>query len=484
MSQVKDENKYSTILKRISSFGGVQVFNIFINLIRGKFVAFLLGPEGMGLNALFTSSTNTLQQFAGLGLNLAVVKEVASEKENGERLPHILSVALRLIIFTSMLGGALCFLLSPLLSLWSFGNYDYTWSFMALAAGVTLSVGGAGYLSLLQGMGEVKRLSKASIVGSLTGLCCGVPLYYFFGLNGVVPGIIILALAVFLFYFFSFRKSVLVDKAKFTWNEHKPLVKKLFSLGIILMIGTLVGTSTNYIINIFIRSAGSIDNVGLFQAANSLTNQYVGIVFSALALDYFPRLSAISHDSGKLREVVNRQAEIVSLIMTPLVILLILTTPWIIRILLTEKFLVVTPLMRWLGLGVLVQSLSFPLGYIFIAKENKKVYIWLEVVMTNIMWIICSIGFYYFYGLEGLGMSLVARASIDIFVTYGVCRKYYGFKYTGKVFSTIVLCMVMGVAAFILSFLPDTLPMLTIPVILLLAALYSAYKLYTGIKSK
>lgn len=72
------------------------------------------------------------------------------------------------------------------------------------------------------------------------------------------------------------------------------------------MTGNLFGTLTNYLINIFVRYSVSIEDVGLFQAANSLTNQYVGVIFSALSLDYFPRLSAAAADKLKFTNVINR----------------------------------------------------------------------------------------------------------------------------------------------------------------------------------
>ena len=484
MGVTKDENTYSNILKRIFSFGGVQLFNIIVTLVRGKFVALLLGAEGMGLSSLFTSSTGTVQQFAGLGLNLALVKEIASSKDDESRIAHAVAVAIRLIFITSGLGAIICFCLSPLLSLWTFGNYDYVISFMMLAAGVALSVGGAGYLSLLQGMGEVKRLSKASLVGGLAGLFCGVPLYYLFGLNGIVPAIVIMSMAVFIFYYFSFKKSVEVDKVRFSWSSHKPMVKRLISLGLILMSGSLVGTFTNYAINIFIRAFGSIDDVGLFQGANSLTNQYIGVIFSALALDYFPRLSAVANDASKLKEVVNRQAEIVILIATPLVLLLILTTPLVIDILLTEEFLKITPLMRWLGLGVLIQAISFPLSYLFIAKENRKIYIWVEIVFTNVMWIVCSTVFYYFFSLVGLGISLVARSAIDVIVTYVICAKVYSFAYMRETLYSVIICTVMGISGFLFTLLPGNQYYFWLPPLVLISVIYSFIKLRKGVRLK
>ena len=39
------ENSYRSIMRGMSAFGSVQVLQIVINVVRGKFVALLLGPE-------------------------------------------------------------------------------------------------------------------------------------------------------------------------------------------------------------------------------------------------------------------------------------------------------------------------------------------------------------------------------------------------------------------------------------------------------
>jgi len=477
MDKFQDENSYSTILKRISAFGGVQAFNILVTLVRGKFVALFLGPEGMGLSSLFMSSTSTLQHFGSLGLNLALVKEVAASRDDRSRLSRIIGIALRLIVLTSILGGVACMVLSPWLSYWSFGNYAYTGSFLVLGIFVALSIGGAGLLSLLQGMSEVKRLSKASLVGGLAGLFVGVPLYYFFGNKGIVPAIVLMGLAMFLFYYISFRQAVDYDRTDIKVRAHIPLVRKLLSLGIVLMAGNLAGTAVNYAINAFIRAYGDIDNVGLFQAANSLTNQYIGIVFSAMAMDYFPRLSAVVTDSVKMRLVANRQAEVVILMVTPLVLLLTLTAPWVIRLLLSKEFLAITDLTRWLGAGVLLQAVSFPLAYMFVAGNNKKAYIWIEIVMSNIVWLVCSVGLYYCFSLIGLGISLVVRTGIDIVVDYTAVRKIYGFRYTGECLRTLAVCLACGSAGVIMSLSMDSLFNWYVLAVSLLSVTYSSIKL-------
>lgn len=455
MEKNKDVNSYRSIFRSISAFGGVQVFNIFISLLRGKFVAMFLGPAGMGISALFATSASTIQQICSLGVNQAVVKEVASAKEKPGGASPVIRICIRLILATALLGAVACILLSPFLSRLTFGDSSQTWSYVWLGLFVALSIAGSGYLAILQGLGEVKKLSKASLVGGCSGLLFGVPLYYFFGVEGIVPAMIILALSTFLFYFISFKSSrneiQPVDGPGVSRDDVGNLVRRLISLGLVLLIGSFAGTLVQYVLVVFVETFGSRENVGLYQAANSITNQYIGIVFSALAMDYFPRLSAISEDRHKLNMVVNRQIEIVALVAAPILMCLIFTAPLVIRVLLTEEFLPVTSLMRWLGLGMMFQAIGFPFGYIFVARGDRKLFFWIECVWSNVLWLACSVGGYCFFGLTGLGVSLVVRNMIDIAVYSVICRWRYGVMFSAQTLRIMLPCLLLCTACFCVS---------------------------------
>lgn len=450
-TDLRKENSYRNVIKRISAFGGVQVFNILISLVRGKFVAMFLGPEGMGINSLFVSSTNTLQQMGSLGLNLAFVKEISAAREDAERLPFIIRVARTLIFLTSLFGGAITIILSPWLSQWSFGSYDYTLSYVALGIFVALSIAGSGYLALLQGLSEVKRLSKASLVGSCTGLLVGVPLYYIFGTRGIVPAMIILSVSIFLFYYTGFRRAVTIGDISYPRVAKMQLVRKMMSIGFMLMIGVLASSAVNYGINAFVRMYGNLEHVGLFQAANSVTSQYMGVVFAALSMDYFPRLATGVRHRRVMRTIVNRQSELVLLIATPMVIALMWASPLIIKILLTGSFESIQPLMRWMALSILLHTMEYPLGYLFLAYGKRKVYFWVEAVSTNIIWAACSTIFYMLYGLEGLGIGLLVRGILDMVVVYAVCSRVYGFRYRFFTIIIISINLILGTTGFLLS---------------------------------
>lgn len=164
------------------------------------------------------------------------------------------------------------------------------------------------------------------------------------------------------------------------------------------MLATLLGTITTYLVNAFIRVSGSIEDVGFFQAANSITNQYVGLVFAAMGMDYFPRLAAISNKDDEVRSLVNAQTEIVMLIVSPIILLVMIAAPLLIRILLTEEFYILTPIIRIMAIGIFFKALSFPMGYISFAKGDKKLFFGLKAYLEMLS---CSCLMLYFINFLG-----------------------------------------------------------------------------------
>ncbi|MDE6785735.1 MAG: oligosaccharide flippase family protein, partial [Muribaculaceae bacterium] len=343
-AEKKEENSFRNILKGTSIFGGVQVFNILISAVRLKFVAVILGPAGMGVAGLYNTASLTIQQFASLGLNLSVVKEIGQSKEDDRRLSDVLSAIRPLIIISAMLGALICVLFPGLLSSITFGDYTHSPGFLLLAAAVFFSIAGGSLMSVLQGLHAIKPLSKASLIGSIVGLIVGVPLYWLFGTDGIVPAMVVLALSTCTWYFISLRKALHVSASRWNRELHLPILKKILTMGIILMSNDMMRNLVNYLINIYVRSHGGMEEVGFFQSCNTMTSQYSAVVFAAMAMDYLPRLSATSGDNKKMCEVVNRQMEVVGLLIGPIACTVIFLAPWVIQILQSSKFLMAVPL--------------------------------------------------------------------------------------------------------------------------------------------
>lgn len=453
-SEKRNENGFRNILKGTTIFGSVQLFQILIGLIRGKFVAMLLGPSGMGVSSMMSSVNNSLVNFSSLGLNLAFVREVAEHKGERGRLAEILTVVSTLGKITALIGAFVTALLSPLLSQLSFGSDEYTWQFLLLSVAVYLMVEGGAKMSVIQGLHKVKILSATSLIGALVGLVVGVPLYWLWGTKGIVPAMVVLALSSYICFSIGLRRAVDARGVRFEWSRHKNMVKKVVTLGMVLLSSTLINSLCIYALNVYIRVYGDLADVGLFNAANSITNQYATLVFTAMSMDYFPRLSAVASDPRLMPVVVNRQMIVVSAIIAPAALLLVILSPIAIRVLLTGQFLEITSLMRWMGVGVLLKGIAFPLGFIAFAKNNRTLFFWMEAVGCNVIYILFAIAFYSAFGLIGLGYSLVAENTACLLLYLIVNYKVYGYRPDAKTLLFMIAAIVAGFGGFGCSFIP------------------------------
>ena len=172
--------------------------------------------------------------------------------------------------------------------------------------------------------------------------------------------------------------------------------------------------------------------MGFFQSCNTMTSQYSAIVFTAMAMDYLPRLSAAAGDNKKMCGIVNRQIEVVGLLIAPVACAVIFLAPFVIELFQTKSFLVATPLLRLLALAVVVRALMYPLGYIVFAKDNRRLFFWMESVGANTLTLCLTCGGYLFFGLTGLGLAAIADCSICLCVYIWVNKRLYGYSISRK----------------------------------------------------
>lgn len=423
----KDQASYRNIMKGTAIFGGTQVFTVIVGIIRGKLVAMILGPVGMGICNLLSSALAPIQQFASLGMPLSAVRDISGESDE-EKRKKVIKAFRMMLTAAAAVGVVITSLASGLLSKVTFGDNTYTWSFVALSISVFFAILAQGETTILQGCRRLKSLASRTIIGSTAGLVIGVPLYYLYGFDGIVPAMIILAVVTYIVNLCGTRKIELHTEPV-SWKDAWIISKSFMSLGIIMMIAVIFGHVFVYSVNIIIRHYGSLADVGLYQAANSIINQYIGMVFAAMATDYYPHLSSVIMDKQQTKKLVHQQGEIVLYIIAPLAALIIITAPLIIKILLTEEFYPIIDIIRLMGLGVILKAACFPLGYLAMAKGDKKFYFAMDGVWTNLKGIVLFGGFYILWGFKGLGLAVLVNSFIDIFIIVLMNRWRYGITY-------------------------------------------------------
>ena len=425
----KQDSSYSQIFKATSIFGGVQVFSIIISIVRSKFIAVLLGPAGMGIAGLLNETVNLIRAITGFGLNTSAVQSVAAANatNNQHRIGEVVNVFRKWVWLTGLLGFMVTLVLAPWLSQLAFGNKNYTLAFVLISVSLLLSQIGEGQAVILQGMRQIKYLAQAGLAGSVLGLFTSIPLYYFFGQQGIVPAIVVTS-ATSLILTWYFAKKVNVQQV--TVSREKALVegKTMLTLGFMLSLSGLIAMGASYLVRIFISQKGGLVDVGLYNAGLAIINTYVGLIFAAMATDYFPRLAGVAHDNEKATNEINQQAEIALLIMSPILCVFIVYIHWAVIFLYSNKFIAVIEMINWAALGMFFKSISWAISFLLLAKGASKVFFWNELLANGYILGLNLLGYQYF-GLTGLGISFFAGYILHTIHLTWVTARLYQFKF-------------------------------------------------------
>lgn len=445
-AQLEETRSYKNIFKATTLFGGVQVYQILISVIRSKFVAVLLGTVGVGLLGLYQSTLGLVQSITSLGLAQSAVRDVSEANGSGdmERIGKTVSAFRKLVWFTGLLGMVAVIVLSPILSKTTFGNYDYTIPLIILSCILLIDQLASGQKVVLQGMRRLKELARASAIGVTLGLLFSVPLYYAFGIKGIVPTLILNSAASFIIFWF-FSRKISLPKAELTVKETWIQGKWMVRMGVAMSISAIFVTAISYIIRAFIMRQGGTESVGLYQAGFVIINTYVGMVFTAIGTDFYPRLAAVNQDDSQCRKVISQQGEIAIHILAPLLCGCILLMPILLKILYSDKFLDAGPFVLWCCPGMMLKLASWLIAYQFVAKAESRLFIITEII-GGLIYLSLSLLGYWIGGLTGLGIAFTVDYFIYLVFVYVIAARRYGFSFS-KAFSLSFLLQFVLVAA-------------------------------------
>lgn len=472
----KEQAGYRQVVKATSIFGGVQVFTIIVSIIRSKFIAILLGPTGMGISGLLTATLGMIAGITNFGLATSAVKDIASAHGAGDerRISVIVSVFRRIMLITGILGTLVTIILAPWLSMLIFKTHDYTLAFVWVSITLLLNQLSAGQGVLLRGMRQIKYMAKATALGSLLGLLTTIPLYYFYGIKGIVPAIIISAVFSLLLTWY-FSRKLKIKPVPVSISDTYIEAKDMLKLGFMISLSGLIALGVSYAVRIFISNTGGVDQVGLYNAGFAIVNTYVGMIFTAMSADYYPRLSAVADSNEKCKEAINQQAEIALLILAPIIMVFIVFINWVVLLLYSVKFMPINDMILFAILAMFFKAAGWAVAMIFLAKGASKLFFWNELIANAYQLVLNIIGYKY-YGLTGLGISFLIAYALYVLQVYIVTTRKYKFRFTGDFIKLFVIQLVLAVICLAVVKLTEGLFQYTFGMIIIAIATLLSYR--------
>ena len=425
-----EKHSYGQILKSSALIGGSSLINIAIGVIRTKSMAILLGPSGVGLMGLYGSIIDLTVTLTGMGINSSGVRQIAEATGSSEkdRLAVTVKVLRRISFYLGLLGAIVLLISSPFVSALTFGNEQHTLAISLLSAVIFFNTVSAGQSALIQGMRRISDLAKIAILGTFYGTIISIIVVYFLREKGVAIALVLISVITVLTSWWYSRKITIQLPSlsiRQLWRETAALLK----LGFAFMVSGLLMTASAYLIRLIVVRKVGFDAAGLYQAAWTLGGLYLGFILQAMGSDFYPRLTAVAKDNFECNRLVNEQAHISLLLAGPGVIATLTLAPLVIAIFYTAKFLGAVEILRWLCLGMALRVISWPLGFIIMAKGAQNYIIFSEVawaaVYLAIAWFCVSL-----YGLNGVGIAFFASYVFHVFLNYVIARKLSDFHWT------------------------------------------------------
>lgn len=442
-------NISQTIVRAVKTFGGVQVASNICSVILNKLVAVWIGPVGFGLFSLYNAAIDMIRSATSLGIRNSCVRDMAVASESGDEtlLGRTISVIRRWAWFVGIFGAVTTMALAPTLSRWSFGNTGHLWDFVLLASTMLFSGLANCELAILQGLERLKPLANASLLGAVGGLAFSVPLFYFLRADSILISVIVyhatLLGAALLFRHKNSRPARLSNRQAI--KEGSAFVK----LGIFMTLSDFVMMLFTYIFSAYLNRTAGTEEVGFYQAGFSLVGRYVGLVFTALSMEYYPRLARICRSRLRLHAFVSQEINILMLSLVPLVTIFLTARELIVWLLYSEEFHTIVPYISWAVVGTFFKAFSWCMAMVILAKGDGKVFIVTETTST-VTGFLLNVAAYNLWGLDGLGIAYMAWYAVYCLIIGFVYFRRYGLSVSGKSALTSVAAIACGTTVLVL----------------------------------
>jgi O-antigen/teichoic acid export membrane protein len=441
---------YRRILRSTSIIGGASFINIAIGVLRTKILAVLLGPVGVGVASLYTGLMGTASAVATLGLGTVGTRQIA--EACGKDDAHTIAVARRALFWGTMFlacaGGLVVWCLRSTLALHALGSVSYSGAVGWLSIGVALSVAGASQGALIQGMRRIGDIARLSVFGSAISTTIGIGLLWKWGNTGLVAYVLVVPLASFVL------GHLYVSKLPKVGHEHVALPelahewKLLVQLGLAMVGAGIVQQLAMLWVRVDIAKVLGAQSLGQYQAAWTISMQYVMFVLAAMGTDYYPRLTGVIHDHQAANRLINEQAEIATLLSAPVFIAIMAMAPWVIHLLYAPAFAPAISILRWQVLGDVLKVASWPMGFVILAAGDGKTYFAIEtlswVILTGMIAALTPT-----FGLPITGIAYLVMYSIYLPIVYWLAWRRIGFRWSRSALTltiaTFALCVGTGV---------------------------------------
>jgi enterobacterial common antigen flippase len=470
-----------SILRATAVLGSSSVVTILVGLVSAKGYALLLGPIGTGYMGLLQSLLGIAGLVAGMGIGTGVVRLGAkAAKEGDERRVTTLRRAAWLLVglFGTIILLVMVALREPLGRL-MLGETAKRWDVVLMGVALLFSLAAGLQIKILNTHHRVNTLAKWGILNSILGTLASLICVWFWGASGIATAVIASTIMNWLISRYFVSKEVASASVEVSRPELVGAAKELLRFGAPFTASLIFGMGVQFLLPIFILNTLDQESVGFYRAAVAISVGYLGFLLTAMAQDYYPRISAIA-DKNKLKETVNQQHKLIMLLGIPMIFGAFALSPYLVTLVYSPEFAPAIEVLEWQLLGNLFQFSSWTMSFVVLAHCKSRIYFLTEVA-GGVSMLLCSWLAMNLWGLTGSGVGFLLSYVIYFLVVWLINLKRFNINLS-------VGNWAMLLSAFFLALAIQALPLvgledwrllvsLSIAVVFGFRTLFSIYKI-------
>ncbi len=411
--------------------GSSSMLSLLIGLVTTKYWAVLLGTEGVGYLGLLQNLLQLLILLATFGLTAGLVRfgAQAVTQTDWVRMNALRRASWRL---AGIFGAGLFLVLvlfGKVVAVAMIGKSEPAITVILLGAALIFSLGFNIHLNLLNAFQRIHALAKANLLNRVIAAIISIICIGLWGLRGILPSMIIGAGLGWLIVWIIYLREVRLEPLPVTPQQAKSARDDLLKFVGSSTPSALVGFGVQLLMSALVLQLLDQRSVGLHRPVMQISTIYLGFILTVLAQDYFPRLSAISHDPAALLRTVNEQHQLILLLAVPMIVALLAFGPWLIPLMLTRDWTPSLAILQWQLIGDLLKFSGWTLAYVLLARNNTSAY-FLGELTGGLSLIACLCLFANSYGLQGLGLAYAVSYAIYYGVVWILVRREVPMAFT------------------------------------------------------
>lgn len=409
-----------TLIKTSILSGIATVIKVITGFILNKIIAVYIGPSGLAYIGQFQNFIQFVMNFATSAISSGVVKYTAEYRDDLIEKRKLWSTAI-LISSVSTLIIAICLLIfNKYLSLYFFKTAEFSSIFFVFGLTLIFFVLNNMLLSILNGEGEILKLTSSNIISNVVTLLLVSLLSIYYGLYGALLSLTIGQSVVFFVTFFLIARSHWF-KIKYFFNKYdNNFLIKLFKYALMAIIAGITGPISQMIIRDYIGENLSWENAGCWEGVTRISSTYLMMVTTTLSVYYLPKISSLKKRDDIRKEIINGYKIIIPIVIAGAVSIYFFRD-YAITLLFTKEFSKMADLFAFQLIGDVLKISSWLLSYIMVAKAMLKMFIITEIIFSSTL-VIFSIIFIISFGLVGVTYAYSLNYLLYLFSLYSLLK--------------------------------------------------------------